>query len=266
MAKNNSFVKLDGTLDGLTFYRQNGENFVKTQSRISKNRIMTDAAFKRTRENMMEFSGASHATKAFRDGFANMVKLMGDSYLTSRLNGIMRRILRVGQGKRGQRKLDVVSMRDVLKGFEFNRSLPFRSIFYAPYALPSISASRDVIDWVVPDFNTDAFIKTPEGATHFKLVLAASYVSNYDYDPIMGYYEPEDDAVNGLGGTTYSSEIAIGGMVGSDTLLQVDLTSLGAIPASTAVFASIGIAFYQDINSEMYELAQNNTMMVAVTS
>ncbi|MCB0388957.1 MAG: hypothetical protein KDD23_10015 [Winogradskyella sp.] len=50
---------------------------VKKQSRISKKRIMSDPAFKRTRENMMEFAGASKAGKAFRDSFANMVKLMG---------------------------------------------------------------------------------------------------------------------------------------------------------------------------------------------
>lgn len=77
MARNNSFVKLDGTLDGLTFYRKNGEDLVKKQSRISKKRIMSDPAFKRTRENMMEFAGASKAGKAFRDSFANVVKLMG---------------------------------------------------------------------------------------------------------------------------------------------------------------------------------------------
>ncbi len=265
MARNNSFVKLEGTLDGLTFYRQNGENFVKTQSRISKKRILNDPAFKRTRENMMEFSGASKAGKAFRDGFANMSKLMGDSYLSSRLSGIMRRITSVGVGKRGERAIDVVTMKDMLKGFEFNKSLPFKSIFYAPYPLPTITAPRDVIDWTVPDFNTDAFITAPKGATHFRLILAAGYVSNYEYIPVMRSYEPVDDAVDSLGGNAYSAHIPLGGMVGSDTVLQVDLTALGAIPASTALFTSIGIVFYQDINGDLYEFAQGNTMVVTVT-
>ena len=265
MARNNSFVKLDGTLDGLTFYRKNGQNLVKTQSRISKKRIMNDPAFKRTRENMMEFSGASKAGKAFRDGFANMVKLMGDSYISSRLSGIMRRIISGGAGKRGERDIDLVSMRDILKGFEFNNKLPFKSIFYAPYALPNINASRDIIDWLVTDFDTDAFITAPEGATHFKLVLATGYVSNYEYVPVMRSYEPDEDTVNGNGGTAYSAPIPLGGMVGSDIALEVDVSSLGAIPASSAVFVGIGIVFYQDINGDLYEFAQGNTMMISVT-
>jgi|SRR5690554_1515284 len=265
MARNNSFVKLDGTLDGLTFYRKDGANLVKTQSRISKKRIMNDPAFKRTRENMMEFAGASYAGKAFRDGFANMSKLMGDMYLSSRLSGLMRRIVSVGAGNRGERAVDVVSMRDLFKGFEFNKNLPFKSVFYAPYNPPSFSVARDVIDWTVPDFNPDGFITAPIGASHFRLILAAGYVSNYEYLPAMRRYEAVDETANGRGTSVYSAHLPISGMVGSDTVLQVDLSSLGAIPASTALFAGIGIVFYQEINGELYEFAQGNAMVVPVT-
>ncbi|WP_188464108.1 hypothetical protein [Bizionia arctica] len=225
---------------------------------------MSDPAFKRTRENMMEFSGASNAGKALRDGFANTIKLMGDPYLSSRISGIMRRIISVGAGKRGEREIDVVSMRDMFKGLELNKILPFRTIFYAPYSLPTISASRNVVDWTVVDFATDQFISAPLGATHFKLVLAAGYVSNYQYNPAMRGYEPVDDTVNSLGGTAYSSYIPLGNLVGSDTVLQVDLTSLGVIPASSAIFTGIGIIFYQEINGDLYELAQANAMMIPV--
>ncbi len=265
MARNNSFIRLDGTLDGLTFYNMDGQNFVKTKSSVNKNRIMNDPAFKRTRENMIEFAGASKAGKAFRDAFANMVKLMADSYITGRVSAIMKRINASGSGVRGERDIDVVSLRDIFRGFEFNRTLPFRSVFYAPNGLPTINATRDVVDWTVPDFDTDAFITAPEGATHFKLVLAAGYVSNYQYERAPNSYEPVDDAVNGLGGFTYSNAIEIGGMVGSATALQVDMTALGTVPASTALFASCGIVFYQEVNGDLYELAQGNALQIAVT-
>jgi hypothetical protein len=214
---------------------------------------------------MMEFAGASYAGKAFRDGFANMTKLMGDTYLSSRVSGLMRRIVSVGAGNRGERAIDVVSMRELFKGLEFNKALPFKSIFYAPYNAPSFSAGRDVTDWMVPDFDTDAFITAPIGATHFRLILAAGYVSNYDYNPAMRKYEAADETANARGASVYSAHIPLSGMVGSDTVLQVDLTSLGAIPASTAVFAGVGIVFYQDINGVLYEFAQGNSMVVPVT-
>ncbi|HAT64297.1 MAG TPA: hypothetical protein DCS66_06805, partial [Flavobacteriaceae bacterium] len=64
MAKNKSFIKLEGTLDGLTFYQKDGESFVKTKGGISRDRILNDQNFKRTRENMQEFSGCAKTGKA----------------------------------------------------------------------------------------------------------------------------------------------------------------------------------------------------------
>ncbi|GAA3788784.1 hypothetical protein GCM10022271_21660 [Corallibacter vietnamensis] len=265
MAKNNSFIKLDGTLDGLTFYRQNGESFVKTQSKISKNRIMKDPSFKRTRENMIEFAGASKAGKAFRDGFASMVKLMGDAYISARLSGVMKLINSVGVGKRGERDIDIVLHHAMLRGFEFNKKLPLKSIFYAPYPMPEIDESRRVVTWTVTDFDTDAFVNAPENATHFKLVLATSYVSNYLFNKNTGAFDPENELVNGTGGQGYSDAIPLGGMVGSDIRLEVDMSAIASVPATTALFAGVGILFYQEINGEFYEFAQGNTMKVAVS-
>ena len=55
MAKQKGFINLEGTLGGLTFYKSEGESFVKTAGGISKDRILKEARFKRTRENMSEF-------------------------------------------------------------------------------------------------------------------------------------------------------------------------------------------------------------------
>lgn len=265
MARNTSFIKLDGTLDGLTFYRQNGESFVKTVSKVSKNRIMNDPAFKRTRENMQEFAGASAAGKAFRDGFAGLVQTFGDTYLSARVSGLMRRIISQGAGDRGERDLDMVSFMELLRKFEFNKTTVFDSKFFAPNTLPVINATRDQVTWSIPDFNTDSFINQPEGATHFRLVLAGGYVSNYGFVPSIKGYEPVDDSVNGRGGFDMTAEIPLGGMVGAATDLTLDLTALGAIPASSAFFVGVGIVFYQEVNGNFYELAQGNCLKIAVT-
>lgn len=265
MARNNSFIKLEGSLDGLTFYRRNGESLVKTTNKVSKNRIMNDPAFKRTRENMQEFAGASASGKAFRDGFAGLAQSMGDTYLSARLSGLMKRINSQGAGDRGERDIDVVTFQDLFRNFEFNRATVFDSKFFAPSALPSINASRDQVTWSIPDFNTDSYINKPEGATHFRLVLAGSYVSNYGYVSGVKGYEPVDDSVNGRGGFEASAEIALGGMVGAVTDLTIDFTALGAIPVSSALFVGVGIVFYQEVNGNFYELAQGNCMKIAVT-
>ncbi|TVZ60036.1 hypothetical protein NA63_2584 [Flavobacteriaceae bacterium MAR_2010_105] len=265
MARNYSFVKLEGTVDDLTFYQKDGVNLVKKKSRVSRNRILNDPAYRRTRENMSEFGGAAKVGKAFREGFAGLSSLMGDTYMGARVNAVMKRINTFGAGPRGEREFNVVAYGEQLRGFEFNALKPFETQFYAPSTSPSINASRDTVQWDIPDFNTDTYIRVPEGATHCKLVLAAGYVSDYEYEPALKSYEPVDETVNGRGGVSYSAPIVLGGMVGSATALTVDLSGLGAIPVTTALFAATGIVFYQEINAVLYELAQGHAMKVVVT-
>lgn len=265
MARNNSFIRLEGTLDGLTFYRKNGESFVKTQSKVSRNRIMNDPAYKRTRENMQEFGGAATAGKAFRESFAGLSQTIGDTYISARLSGIMKRVINLGSGERGERDLDLVSHHEQFRGFEFNLSKQFDSVFFAPITGPAINATRDVVDLTVPDFNTDAFINAPEGATHFSLILAGGYVSNYGFVPALKAYEPADETVNAKGSNTTSSPIALGGMVGSATTLQVDMSALGPIPASSVLFVGLGIVFYQEVNGNMYAFAQDHALKLVTT-
>lgn len=263
MAKNNSFIRLEGTLDGLTFYRKNGTNFVKTKSRVSKNRIMNDPKFKRTRENMQEFGGAARCSKAFRDSFASISRLVGDSYLSARATGKMRHILPNGVGSRGERTINVVDHTEPFLGFNFNISKPFDSQFNAPSDGAEINASRDTVTWSIPDFNTDTYISTPEGATHFKLALAAGYVSNYEWDPALKSYEPVEATPNGVGGITYSSAIPLSGMVGAATDLTVDLTAYVPIPVTTALYVGTAIVYFQMVNGDLYELAQGHSMKIA---
>jgi len=263
MAKNNSFIRLEGTLDGLTFFRKNGANFVKTKSRVSRNRIMNAPEYQRTRENMQEFAGANKGGKTFRDSFASIVRLVSDSNLSSRVAGIMRRMMNTGVGLRGQRTLNLVDNTEPFIGFNFNINKPFDSQFNAPSAGPEINANRDTVTWTLPDFNADTYVRSPEGATHFKVALAAGYVSNYEWEPTLKTYEPVEDTPNGVGSVMYSDKIAVSGMVGNPTVLTVDLTAYAPIPVTTALYTATAIVFYQEVNGELYELAQGHCMKIA---
>ncbi|MBO6880908.1 hypothetical protein [Winogradskyella sp.] len=263
MARNNSFIKLEGTLDGLTFYNKDGQNLVKSKNQVSRNRIMNDPAYKRTRENMQEFGGAARCSKAFRESFSAIARLVADTYLASRLTGKIRGIVPNGAGLRGQRNINLVDNLEPLIGLQFNVSKPFDSQFNAPSTGPVIDPNRDKVTWTIPDFNTDTYINIPEGATHCKLALAAGYVSNYEWVPALKSYEPVEEAPNGVGAIVYSDAIALGAMVGSDTNLALDLTAHAPIPVTTALFAGTAIVFYQMVNGELYELAQGHSMKIA---
>ena len=263
MVKNNSYLKFEGTLGGLTYYEKDGQSIVKVKSSVSKSRIERDPNYKRTRENMKEFGGAARASKALRDSLITVIKTMGDTYLSSRLTGIMRKMLNTGTGIRGQREISILANKELLEGFELNKKDALGTQFYAPYSAPSFNANRDIVTWEVPDFNTDSFITAPEGATHFRLVLAAGLVSNYEYVSALNSYEPIDESENAIGKTSESAAIPLVGDVGSDTTLTVDMEIGAPVVATTATLTAIGIIFFQDINGQLYQLASGNAMKIA---
>ena len=50
MAKQKGFIKLQGSLGGLTFYESGGNSIVKTTGGVDKSRINNDPNYKRTRD------------------------------------------------------------------------------------------------------------------------------------------------------------------------------------------------------------------------
>lgn len=263
MAKQKGFIKIKGSLGGLTFYEANRKELIRTTGGIDKSRIEKDPNFKRTRENMSEFGGSAKVGKAFRTGFATIFKSMSDSTAVGRITGMMKRINVVGPGLRGRRTFEILTNRLLIEGFEFNKYKHLESVFYPPYNIPTLNANRTIATWVVPDFNTSNYLNAPEGATHFKLLLATTVLSDYDYNVGRGY-EPVNSSENEVNGMALSVEIPLGGLVGADTTLVVDLGIGAALPATVGVVNAIGIIFYQEINGQFYELASDNAMTITL--
>jgi len=163
----------------------------------------------------------------------------------------------------GQRAYEILPNKILLEGFEFSKNTPLDAIFYAPNTPPILDANRSISIWVIPDFNTSNYINPQEGAPHFKLVLATTVLSDYTYSTSIKKYEPVNDVENETNGIAFSSEIPLGGMVGSDTTLVVDLGFGAALLATVGVVNAIGIIFYKEINSQFYELASDNALRIS---
>ena len=213
---------------------------------------------------MSEFGGSAKVGKSFRMGFVSVLKTMGSTTITGIVTGLMKRINSNGPGVRGQRSFEILNNKNILEGFEFDAENPLNSIFYAPHDEPSLDVNRSIATWVVPDFNTSDYINPPEGATHFKLLLTCSVLSDFDFVVPRKVYEPVNEAENEQHGIVYSAAIPLGGLVGSDTTLTVDLGFSSPLPATVGVINAIGIIFYQEINAAYYELASENAMKIAV--
>ncbi len=169
MAKVRSLIKFEGTMDDMTFYKGADGFLVRTKGGVSKNRIMNDPAFARTRENGMEFGSIAGSGKLLRSALGPMVFRAKDSKLTSRLVRVMGQLKNMdtvsARGARNVAKgLDNPLAIAVIEGFDFNARATYSSILNASSAVDVISGKV-----TISAFNPTEQLRSPDGATHFSL-------------------------------------------------------------------------------------------------
>ena len=135
MAKTSGVIKIEGTVEDLTFYQKNGKNFVRKKGGISKERIASEPNFVRTRENNNEFSHSGKSGKVLKLALGSLIFKAKDSNLSSRLLQLMSRIKNLdGVSTRGNRQVSVglgtAAGKLLLKGFDFNANAPLKSVFF----------------------------------------------------------------------------------------------------------------------------------------
>ena len=82
-------MRIKGTLDEWTFYRDENGGLVRFKGGVSGERIASDPTFARTRANGMEFGHAAKMGKLFRLSIIPMLQSSADGKVTSRLTKVM---------------------------------------------------------------------------------------------------------------------------------------------------------------------------------
>ena len=259
MAKNIGLIKIDGTLGDLTFYTKDGKNYIKRKTTISKSRILNAPEFQRTRENMQEFAGSALIGKDFRRSLI-LVKSMSDRFMHNRLFGAIKRIINLGLGNPGERVFEIIANKQELIGFEFHKTDLFGGSMLAPFSLTA-NGDKNEATLNVPIFNASDFVIKPQGATHFKLVLNVSTLTDYIFNPLIGKYESTNPA---LGGLTETVKSGFQSVIGDTTVMNLVATLPGTpiLTATEGFVVSVGIEYYQEINGNFYLFAQGNAMRI----
>lgn len=191
MARLKGLLKIEGTLDNLTFYKTQDGHLVKTKSGVSGDRIANDPNFQRTRENGSEFGSSASAGKLLRNAVRNLMMNASDNRVTSRLTQIMTQIKNYdATSPRGERNVGLgiadPMAKALLKGFDFNDSATLGSVIFAPFTVNTGTG-----DIAFPAFTPINDIYYPTGATHvsFKSAFAdvdfVNEVSAIEYSPVQ---------------------------------------------------------------------------------
>lgn len=236
MARQKGIIKLEGTVGDITFYRSGDGYMAREKGGISGERIASDPAFQRTRENGQEFGRAGKAGKLLRTSIQTLLRTSSDKRMVSRLTKEMLKVIQADAvSVRGQRNV-IDGEAELLVGFEFNIQGKLSTTFFAPYVstLDRVSG-ESLID--IPPFVPMDSIKVPGGCTHYKIVGAAMEV-----DFTNGSYKSSSQE---------SALLPYDGVLTSAIQLEATLIAGSIHP----LFQVLGIIFYQEVNTEFYVLS-----------
>ena len=245
MAKQKGIFKVEGTLDDVTFYKSRDGYLVREKGGVSAERIATDPAFIRTRENQAEFGRAGKAGKILRAAFRVLLQNASDSRMVSRLHQEMMKVVKAdASSARGQRNV-LDGELELLTGFECNVNGRLSQTLFAPYTA-TIDRAAGTLTLVLPSFVPINQIGAPMEATHYQILSGGGAID----------FEAGTFTVD----TNTSANLPL------DSAASAALTiPFTVAPNSTQpLFLALGIAFYQEVNGSFYSLKNGAYNALAV--
>lgn len=235
MARQKGLIKLKGTMGDITFYRTKDGYMAREKGGITAERMRTDPAFQRTRENMAEFGRAGKAGKVLRNSVQSLLRTAGDRLMVSRLTKEMVKVIQLDAiNPRGQRNV-IDGEAELLQGFDFNIHGKLHTSFGAPF-VSTLDRELGTANIDIAPFTPTDSVIAPAGSTHYKLVSAGTDIN----------FEAE----------TYTSDRTESGILPIDTVSTAPIALHNTLPAASTnpLFLLFGINFYQEVNGTFYEL------------
>ncbi|MBS1562743.1 MAG: hypothetical protein JST39_00085, partial [Bacteroidetes bacterium] len=208
----------------------------KTKSSISADRIATDPAFQRTRENGDEFAKAGIAGRLIRSALKALLQNASDSKRPSRLVQKLMEVIKADKtSTRGQRNV-IDGEAELLTGFDFNANGLLKTSLYANFTGSTIDRPTGKLTVNIPAFVPLNMISAPVGTTHFKLVSAGVEI---DFENEFYVVDTQETAI-----------------MPWDRNPTVAINMVNQVTAASThpLFLALGIAFYQEVNGTKYEL------------
>ena len=233
MGKLDGIIRFTGSFDGLSFYKLRGKIVVRRTGGFKGAAIKTQANYARTRENASQFGYCSRVGKVLRMALFPFVAQIRTPYLHNHVVSLFQQILKFDSvSLRGAKTLPLGLATDegraLLRGFEFNKELSFKTVFPVAYTV-SLAEGK----FVVPVFKMTA-ISFPAGATHIGLQFM---LLRFDFDLLEHQLQRSEVCYLAKADSEASCELVANIVEGSGSLLGL-------------IFAS----FYQETNGEKYAL------------
>jgi hypothetical protein len=262
MPKQVSNIKVQGTVDGITYFERNGEFLAMKKPKRSKEARDANPRLEDFRNQGKEFGGGQRPVGGFNEGFDTVKTLFTDKTLSKRLASIFRLMIKRAPGDRGSRPVQPVVNKDLLEGLELNDGLWLGEVIKVS-GIHTINAGRNEVSLTLQPFVPLYNLKAPVRATHFEIVNYVAILSSYEFNAEEKTYNPVDKVNNSKKFSTSSALLPINDENTETLTIVTSLTGVGGIenlaPAS-AVMACIGIRFYEERLGKSYPIATGAAM------
>ena len=251
-----TYLKLRGSMGGMIFTEDEYGPIARKKPE-GPNKLT-----KATLESSVEYGGASMAAKALRRALSSKKRGLEDHYFSGRLSGKMQKVVALGQGERGARKLDLRKNGEPLMAFEFFKARPLVYSIGGIKEEPTLNQGRNEVYWTSPSLNPKEQITAPEGSTHFKFVFCAATVTNYHYKPHQKKYGPLEPKHSGISAIVESEPIALKQRTIAPIAMRLKFDTAKSIPEEVAVVSAVGVCFYRNVNGELLKVENSGGMRI----
>jgi hypothetical protein len=245
MAKQTGIIPLKGTIGNITFYKSKDGFLAREKGGVDGNRIATDPAFQRTRENGVEFGKAGRGGKVLRSALRNVLQNSADSKMVSRLTREMMKVIQADEtNSRGQRNV-IDGEAGLLEGFEFNIEGKLGTTLYAPFTA-TIDRVAGQLKIDLPAFVPLNMLVAPAGTTHFKIVSAGTAINFENGDYVVDLKSTADLPWN------------------ETATAAISLTNIVTANSTYPLFLVLGVEFSQEVNAVKYPLKNGSFNALAL--
>jgi hypothetical protein len=222
-----------------------GNERIRKKRGIDTNRIKTDKAFERTRQNWAEFKRAALGGKLVRRAFSPLLKNIECGKVASKLLKEMMKVIKSDSvNGRGMRNL-IDGQISLLEGFDFNPNRPLGMTFLGQYEIIS-DRSSGKLTVVIARFAPSEVISVVPGATHFRIVSSGTELD----------FEKEK----------YVTDISTSDFIPMIETQVVKNVLVNTLPPGSLhpLLVALGVEFYQELNKKMYLLHSGAYNVLAI--
>jgi hypothetical protein len=232
MPKQVGLIKIQGTVDNLTFLETQDGLIVQKKRRFNADKLKNDPNYQQVRNTMQEFAIGSNAGTLFREAFTTEITKAVDNRMISRLTRTMIEILKTDPvNEWGHRKVQLGEMEKLVK-FNFNGPVPMSATVKVD---PQVAINRPAgqVTVIIPAHIPQELIAAPSGGvTHYRFFAAAAAI--------------DFENASSISGRQSSANLIHDNNVGTETTLTLPLVPNSTLP----IFIVLGVEFMVIVNGK----------------